>query len=132
MFPMRLGVADDPTALQPSLNDCLSATLQQAAPLMGDVVQGLVRGAQPNGGPQSIPAFQAAEIKAAVIALEAEATAVAATFAEELSRLVYEGGGKEQANTEVLRYEDLQLFGDDELDESIEVARAAGSLDRRR
>ena len=124
MLPMRLGVADDPTALQPSLNDCLSATLQQAAPLMGDVVQSLVRGAQPGGGPQSIPAFQAAEIKAAVIALEAEATAVSATFFEELSRLVYEGGGKEQANTEVLRYEDLQLFGDDELDESIEVARA--------
>lgn len=123
MLPMRLGVADDPTALQPTLNDCLSATLQQAAPLMGSIVDGLVRGAAPVG-PQSVAAFQHAGIKEAIAVLEGDAIAVSATFAEELSRLVYEGGGKEQVATEVLRYEDLQLFGDDELDQSIEVARA--------
>jgi hypothetical protein len=123
MLPMRLGVADDPTALQPSLNDCLSTTLQHAATLAADVVQGLVRGAAPSG-PQSVPAFQQPGIRQAIVALEAEAAAVHATFAEELSRLVYEGGGKEQVHAEVLRYEDLQLFGDAELDQSIEVARA--------
>ena len=41
-----------------------------------------------------------------------------------MSRAVYQGGGKEQVHTEALRYEDLQLFGDAELDQSIEVARA--------
>jgi hypothetical protein len=30
MMKLRLGVADDPTALQPSLSDCLGAMLQQA------------------------------------------------------------------------------------------------------
>ncbi|WP_167772535.1 DUF1631 family protein [Ramlibacter henchirensis] len=123
ILSMRLGVADDPTALQPSLNDCLSTTLQQAAPLMAEVVDGLVRGAAPVG-PQSVAAFQQPEVKEAIAALEGNAKAVAATFAEELSKLVYEGGGKDQSATEVLRYEDLQLFGDDELDQSIEVARA--------
>jgi hypothetical protein len=38
--------------------------------------------------------------------------------------LVYEGGGKEQAPSEALRFEDLRLFEDDQLDQSIEVARA--------
>lgn len=123
MLPMRLGVADDPTALQPTLNDCLSTTLQQAPSVMAEVVQGLARGAAPVG-PQSIAAFQVGGIKAAVASLQAQADEVLATFAEELTRVVYEGGGKDQMQAEVLRYEDLQLFGDDELDQSIEVARA--------
>jgi hypothetical protein len=58
------------------------------------------------------------------VALDAQSAAVRVTFKDELTRLVYEGGGKDQVATEVLRYEDLQLFGDDELDQSIEVARA--------
>jgi len=120
---LRIGVADDPTALQPSLNDCLATAQQQASPLMAEVVAGLVRGAAPVG-PQSIPAFQDPAIKQAVAALEGQAVAVEATYAEELSHLMYQGGGKEQVHAEVLRYEDLQLFGDDELDQSIEVARA--------
>jgi hypothetical protein len=60
----------------------------------------------------------------AVDALSAKAKAVCATYKAELKRIVYEGGGKEQVHTEALRYEDLRLFEDSELDQSIEVARA--------
>jgi hypothetical protein len=120
---LKIGVADDPTALQPSLNDCLATLLDQAEFLMAEVVQGLVRGAAPVG-PQSVAAFQSPAVKSAILALERAAPAVQATYKEELSRAMYHGGGKEQAPTEVLRYEDLQLFGEDELDQSIEVARA--------
>lgn len=123
MLPRRIGVADDPTALQPNLNDCLATMLQQAQPLMAEVVEGLARGAAPVG-PQSVAAFQQPGIKLAIAALQAQAAAVQATYQEELTRIAREGGGKEQVQTEVLRYEDLQLFGDDELDQSIEVARA--------
>ncbi|HYD75040.1 DUF1631 family protein [Ramlibacter sp.] len=123
MLPRRIGVADDPTATQPNLNDCLATMLQQAQPLMAEVVQGLVRGAAPVG-PQSVAAFQQPGIKEAIAALQAQSVAVQATYQEELTRIAREGGGKEQVQTEVLRYEDLQLFGDDELDQSIEVARA--------
>ena len=119
----RIGFADDPTALQPSLNDCLSTLLQQAEYLMGEVVQGLVRGAAPVG-PQSVAAFQSPEVKQAIAALDGCARAVQQSYHEDLGRLMYEGGGKEQVQTEVLRYEDLQLFDDGELDQSIEVARA--------
>ena len=123
MLKLKLGVADDPTALQPSLNDCLSTMLQQAEGLMGEVVQGLVKGMAPVG-PQSVAGFQQPSVKTAILALDIDGQAARYTYKAELTRLVYEGGGKETVQTEVLRYEDLQLFGDDELDQSIEVARA--------
>ncbi|HZY17941.1 MAG TPA: DUF1631 family protein [Ramlibacter sp.] len=123
MLKLRLGVADDPTTLQPTLNDCLSTMLQQAELLMADVIGGLVRGATP-AGPQSIAAFQLTSVKVAIASLDHARPAACATYSAELARLVYEGGGKDQVQTEVLRYEDLQLFGDAELDQSIEVARA--------
>ena len=54
---LRLGVADDPTQHQPSLSDCLSAVLQQAAPLMTELLQGLEAGALATG-PRRVAAFQ--------------------------------------------------------------------------
>jgi hypothetical protein len=122
MLKLKLGVADDPSALQPSLHDCLSATLQQADHLITDVIQGLVKGAAPVG-PQSVAIFQQPAVKEAIAGLDANLRDAKVSFRTELHRLVYEGGGKEQAQAEVLRYEDLQLFGDAELDQSIEVAR---------
>jgi hypothetical protein len=90
---------------------------------MGEVLQGLVKGMAPLG-PQSVPAFQRPSVKTAILALDIEGQATRETYKAELTRLVYEGGGKDTVQSEVLRYEDLQLFGDDELDQSIEVARA--------
>jgi hypothetical protein len=119
----RLGVADDPGRHQPSLADSLASVVSQADDLAADVLHGLMLGAS-SAGPQSIPAFRAANVKQALALLDAHAADVRRTFATELSRLVYQGGGREQSRTEVLRYEDLELFGDDELDQSIEVARA--------
>ena len=120
---LRLGVADDPTQLQPSLSDCLAAVLQQADPLMTDVLQGLEAGTTATG-PRRIPAFQLPNVKGAILALQTTSKTVKATFVKELTRLVYEGGGKDQTANEVLRFEDLQLFADEQLDLSIEIARA--------
>jgi hypothetical protein len=120
---LQVGVADDPTALQPSLNDCLAAMLQQAEPLFQGVLQGLEVGATA-AGPRRIQSFQRPSVKQAVQALNEEAQAVTASFVKELTRLVYEGGGKDQQPTETLRFQDLQLFEDEQLDQSIEVARA--------
>jgi hypothetical protein len=123
LLKLRLGVADDPTSLQPNLNDCLDAMLQQAELLMTDVLQGLHLASAPTGS-HRIALFQKGPNKEAIDALQKSAKAVSATFKEELTRIVYHGGGKEQQQTELLRFEDLQLFGDAELDQSIEVARA--------
>jgi hypothetical protein len=123
LLKLRIGVSDDPTAIQPTLNDCLEAVMKQAELLMTDVLNGLVTAAVPSGA-RRIAAFQQAGVRSAIDGLLAKAKDVCATYRGELTRIVYEGGGKEQAHTEALRFEDLRLFEDSQLDQSIEVARA--------
>ena len=123
LLKLRLGVSDDPNALQPNLNDCLAAMLQHAEVLMADVLAGLGAAASPTGA-KKVAALQNESIQQAVRDLTVRARAVSETYKTELTRIVYEGGGKEQVHGEVLHFEDLQLFDDAELDQSIEVARA--------
>jgi hypothetical protein len=123
LLKLRLGVSDDRTPLQPSLNDCLEVMLQQADMLIADVLSGLVAAMSPTAA-RRIAGFQQPGTKSAIQHLAANAKPVTASYRAELTRLVYEGGGKEQVHTEVLRFEDLRLFEDAELDQSIEVARA--------
>jgi hypothetical protein len=123
MMKLRLGVSDDPTALQPSLGDCMAATLQQAEPLMAQILQGLEAGALGTGA-RRMAAFQPPPVRTAIMELQERAPEVTASFVAELTRLVYEGGGKDQTQPEALRFEDLQLFEDEQLDQSIELARA--------
>ena len=123
LLKFRIGVSDDPTAREPSLNDCLDAVLQQADLLIGDVLNGLVVASAPTAARRSA-LLQAPGTQAAIQQLAASATAVGATWRTELTRIVYEGGGKEQVHTEALRFEDLRLFEQSEIDQSIEVARA--------
>ncbi len=120
---LRMGVSDDPTALQPSLNDCLAAMLQQAEPMFIGVLNGLELGVSAAGS-RRIQSFQAPNVKLVVNDLSVNAAHIARTFIAELTRLVYEGGGKDEKPAEMLTFQDLQLFEDDQLDQSIEIARA--------
>ncbi|MEP6790970.1 MAG: DUF1631 family protein, partial [Ramlibacter sp.] len=121
LLKLRLGVSDH--AFQPTLNDCLTAMIGQADLLMTDVLQGLAAACDPTSA-RRIAAFQKGAIRDVVLSLSSDTKAVCASFRAELTRIVYEGGGKEQVHTELLRFEDLQLFEDDQLDQSIELARA--------
>jgi len=123
LLKLRLGVSEDPTAFPPSLNDCVDALLQQAELLMTDVLEGLVAAATPSST-RRLAGFQQPGNKAAIQSLAANAKAVCASYRGELARIAYEGGGKEQVHGELLRFEDLRLFEDAQLDQSIEVARA--------
>ncbi|MCC2633621.1 MAG: hypothetical protein K0S48_1507 [Ramlibacter sp.] len=123
LMKLRMGVSDDPTALQPSLSDCLAAMLRQAEPLIADVLQGLVDASTATGA-RRVAAFHSIPVRHAIEDLQVDGELFKETFIRELTRLVYEGGGKDQAQTEVLRFQDLQLFEDADLDQSIEVARA--------
>jgi hypothetical protein len=123
LLKFRIGVSDDPTALEPSLNDCIEAVLQQAERLMMDVIDGLVLATLPSNARRSEP-LQQPGVRQAVERLSSTSKVVATTWLGELSRIVYEGGGKEQVHTEALRFEDLRLFEESQIDQSIEVARA--------
>jgi hypothetical protein len=123
LLKFRIGLSDDPGALAPSLNDCIEAVLQQAEKLMTDVIEGLVLATLPSNARRN-EALQQPGVKHAVENLSAKSRAVCTTWLGELSRIVYEGGGKEQVHTEALRFEDLRLFEESQIDQSIEVARA--------
>ncbi len=123
LLKLRLGLSDDPSASQPSLNDCLEAMLAQADLLIHDMLSGLEAAAAPASA-RRIAGFEQAGTQLAIEDMAANKQSVAATYRAELTRLVYQGGGKEQAHAEALRFEDLRLFEDDQLDQSIEVARA--------
>jgi hypothetical protein len=123
LLKFRIGVSDDRTALEPSLNDCIEAVLQQAELLATDVITGLDLAAQPTNARRSA-ALQQPGVRQAIERLTADPRSVCSTWLRELSRIVYEGGGKEQVHTEALRFEDLRLFEESEIDQSIEVARA--------
>ena len=97
LLKLRLGVSDDPHSFQPSLNDCLEAMLQQADLLVNDVLSGMVAASSPSSA-RRIASFQQPGIKLVVQGLSANAKSVTATFRDELTRLVYEGGGKEQVH----------------------------------
>ena len=60
-----------------------------------DVLNGLVAAAVPSGA-RRIASFQQPATRAAIDELSANAKAVCATYRAELTRIVYEGGGKEQ------------------------------------
>jgi hypothetical protein len=123
LLKLRIGVSDDPTASQPSLHECLEAMLQQADLLVTDMLRGLVAAAMPASASR-IAGFQLPGTKLAIQKLHDNAQEVTASYRAELSRLVYEGGGKDVPHVEALRFEDLRLFEDAQLDQSIEVARA--------
>ena len=58
LLSLGLGVSENPTALQPSLSDCIEAALGHAELLMGHVLKGLeaaVLGMQRNAALQTPP-----------------------------------------------------------------------------
>jgi hypothetical protein len=123
LLQLRLGVSDDPSAFQPTLGDCIEAVLQHSELLMVDVLQGL-EAVVLVPGPRRSAALQTPAIRAATERLLATAGPVGQRFRSELTREVYHGGGKDDNGAEALRFEDLRLFEDADLDQSIEVARA--------
>jgi len=123
LMQLRLGVSHDPDPLPPTLADCIEAVLRHSEVLMRGVIDGL-EGVVLLPGPRRSAALQLPAIRAAAEHLVAQAPAVAAHFRGALTHEVYHGGGKDDNGGETLRFEDLKLFADDQLDQSIEVARA--------
>ncbi|MBL0420012.1 DUF1631 family protein [Ramlibacter sp. AW1] len=129
LLNLRWGVSDDPAALQPSLHQCLESLLAQCGLLAANVVEGLLLGSAPNS-PRRNPLLQAPAVRRAIEVLQADIEPLRERFRAELTRLVYEGGGKDQLPADELRFEDLQLFDDEVLDQNIEQARARQEVER--
>lgn len=122
IFSLRQGVSNDPNATPPSLKEVLDAALGQAERLMLDVLAEMHRD-DPKLKVHRTVDVQHAGSRDAIALLKQDETEVAALFAKRLSDEFFHGGrGRSRAGR--LSFNDLGLFGDDELSESVELARA--------
>lgn len=118
----RLGVSDDAAGLRPSLRETLEMMLEQGPEVIESIIDGLAGKAGQAGASaaaQSSPAGQAAAL------LKEQREAVSEFFCARLREEMYSGvkagGGAMQA---LVRFDSLDMLEEDQLDESIELARA--------
>jgi hypothetical protein len=123
LLQLRVGLSDDLAALQPRLSDCIESVLGHASALMQDVIQGLEAAALRTDA-QRNPLLQEAGSQSVIGRLRADAQTAGELFRSELHRAVHHGGGRDQPAGETLRFQDLGLFEDTDLHQSIEIARA--------
>lgn len=120
---LRYGISDSPSAVQPTLGDCVQAVTAHADVLMRGVLAGLDASLARSVTRQNV-ALCSPAAQAAIHALLARTPAVAARFKSDLSQQITQGAAHSDAGAEMLRFDDLQLFEDADLSLSIEVARA--------
>jgi len=119
----RLGVSDDMTVVRPSLHDCIEAVLEQSGPLIDDVIQGLDIAVHQVGG-KSAKVNQRTLTPAIVEQLRRQAEAVRATFGVQLRLAIYRSGSHASDPEALVRFDDIQLLDQNQLDANIEFAMA--------
>ncbi len=119
----RLGVSDDPTGLRPSLQDCIEAVLAQSDQLVEDTLQGL-EGAVGKGKSKVAQISYRTIDPAAVARLRRDIEAVRATFGVQLRLAIYHSGTQEMTQAAAVRFDDLQLLDEAQIDANIEFALA--------
>jgi hypothetical protein len=123
--PLRqLGVSDDPHGPRITLRQCLDAALNQSEGLMDKLLNSLAgKPEKAFGANQTKPNFPP-PAQAVVNQLVAQRDAVKLSFNRHLRECVFQGLGADTQAPQMMRFEDLKLFEEEDLDESIEVARA--------
>ncbi|MEK9951799.1 MAG: DUF1631 family protein [Curvibacter sp.] len=119
----RLGVSDDPTAEKPSLHDCIEAVLEQSGPLIDDVLRGLDIALQQAGSKVS-KVNQRTLSQPIVEELRRQAEAVRATFGVQLRLAIYRSGSHASDPEALVRFDDIQLLDEGQLEANIEFALA--------
>jgi len=119
----RLGVSDDMTAERPTLHDCIEAVLEQAGALMDDVIRGLDLAVH-QVAPKTAKVHQRALTPAIVEGLRRQAEAARATFGVQLRLAIYRSGSHASDPEALVRFDDIQLLDQSQLDANIEYALA--------
>jgi len=119
----RMGVSDDPTTLKPSLHDCIEAVLEQSDALMDDVLNGLDIAA--NQGKSKASQVNERSISPSMVdPLRRQADVVRATFGVQLRLAIYHSGSHDSSRESLVRFEDLQLLDENQINTNIEYALA--------
>ena len=128
-FPMkkylsrRLGVSDDPTAEKPSLHDCIEAVLGVSGQLLDDVLRGLELTVGQVGAKAS-KVTQRGLNRIIVASLRHQAESLRSTFGVQLRLAIYRSGSRSADPEALVRFDDLQLLDETQLQANIEFAMA--------
>jgi hypothetical protein len=119
----RLGVSDDPTAEKPSLHDCIETVLSHSDGLMDDVIQGLTLTVQQLGG--KLSKVNARQLSPTLVDdLRTQAGALRDTFGVQLRLAIYRSGHHASDPEALVRFDDIQLLDERQLEANIEFALA--------
>jgi Protein of unknown function (DUF1631) len=122
--PQKLGISDDPHGPRVTLRQCLDAALHQSEGLMDKVLNALAGKADKSfGAYQHKPNFPP-EMQAVAEQLLRQREVIKTSFRGHLIECVFGGVGVDAQAPQMMRFEDLKLFEEEDLDESIEIARA--------
>lgn len=119
-FQLRVGVSNDPNAAPPGLKDVLDAALSQADDLMRQVLREL-RAGQKRGKGSATKIIGHPEADATLDKLDAAQAEVADLFHRRLASGVMHANKNPSAK---VSFSELGLFDDQDLSESVEIARA--------
>ncbi|MGY8904609.1 MAG: DUF1631 family protein [Burkholderiales bacterium] len=119
----RLGVSDDSTSQRPTLKVCLDFVLEQTDSLVDKALDGLTAAVERSHDMLASEEQQVA-VQAAIADLLANREALRERFMTQLHALVLGGGTQAEMERPLVKFEDIQLLEEAQLDESIEVARA--------
>ena len=117
----RLGVADDPGSLKPTLQGCLEAVLEQSDTLMDAVLSGLKASLEPPKGKHS-PLPIDGTARETIERLLDQSSSVKAVFGQTLRKVVYGGDAQRKATQPLVRFDDFQFLEEDQIDANIEFA----------
>jgi Protein of unknown function (DUF1631) len=130
--PLRpLGVIDEPFGARVTLRQCLEVVLDQAPNLIDkclDVLSG--RGDRLSKAGNWVKPNFPAPVQAVVNQLMLNRQVVAQEFVERLRYYIFLGVGTSAQAPQLMRFEDLKLFEEEDLDASIEVASAMQEITR--
>ncbi len=126
---LRMGVANDMSSLRPTLQDCLETVLSVSDSMVDDLLDGLVA-AVDSAGAARVPHARGGVDSALVERLLAEAEAIKRTWQAQLRRALYHGGQIDVVSVSSVRFDDLRLLDEQQIDASIGFALAEQELMR--
>jgi len=120
---LRMGVANDMSSLRPTLQNCLETVLSVSDSMVDDLLDGLAA-AVDSAGAARAPRSHGRVDPALVRRLLSEADAIKHTWQTQLRHALYHGGQVAAVSTSQVRFDDLRLLDEQQIDASIGFALA--------
>lgn len=123
---LRMGVANDMSNLRPTLQNCLETVLSVSDSMVDDLLDGLTMAAAAAGAAQPHGRLDPALVRR----LLSDADAIKHTWQTQLRRALYHGGQMVAVSPSPVRFDDLRLLDEHQIDASIGFALAEQELRR--